>query len=62
MNTPTSAGREPSPFGRGQFLFVVVLAVILFLLGQSMVHHHFHEGGRDHGNGSIGQLQALKKS
>jgi hypothetical protein len=55
MNTPTSAGREPPSFGIGQFLFVVVLAVILFLLGQGMVHHHFHEGGRDHRNGSIGQ-------
>jgi hypothetical protein len=31
------------------------LAVILFLLGQSMVRHRFFEGGRFHRNGSIGQ-------
>ncbi len=37
MNTPTPAGREPPSFGIGQFLFVVVLVVILFLLSQSMV-------------------------
>ena len=55
MNTPTSAGREPSPFGRGQFLFVVVLAVILFLLGQSMVHHRFLRGGRINRNGALRQ-------
>ena len=55
MNTTPPAGREPPSFGIGQFLFVVVLAVILFLLGQSMVHHRFFEGGRVHRNGSIGQ-------
>lgn len=55
MNTPTPAGREPPSFGIGEFLSVVVLVVILFLLCQSMVRHHFHEGGRDHRNGSIGQ-------
>jgi len=48
MNTPTSSGREPPSFGIGQLLFVVVLAVIFFLLSQSMLRHHFHEGGRDH--------------
>jgi hypothetical protein len=55
MNTPTSSGREPPSFGIGQLLFVVVLAVIFFLLSQSMLRHHFHEGGRDHRNSSIGQ-------
>jgi hypothetical protein len=35
MNKPTSAGRKPPSLGIGQFLFVAVLAVILFLLGQS---------------------------
>jgi hypothetical protein len=49
------AGREPPSFGIGQFLFVVVLVVILFLLGQGMVRHRFHEGGRVHRNGSTGQ-------
>jgi hypothetical protein len=55
MNKPTPAGREPPSFGIGQFLFVAVLAVILFLLGQSMVRHRFFQGGRDHRSGSIGQ-------
>ena len=55
MKTTASAGGEPPSFGIGQFLFVVVLAVILFLLGQSMVRHRFFEGGRFHRNGSIGQ-------
>ena len=55
MNTPTSAWREPPSFGIGQFLFVVVLVVVLFLFGQSMVRHRFFQGGREHRNGSIGQ-------
>src|ERR1039458_6626643 len=55
MDNRAPAGRDPSAFGIGKFLFVVVLAVILFLLGQSMVRHRFFEGGRFHGNGSIGQ-------
>lgn len=55
LNTPTPGGREPPSFGIGQFLFVVVLAVILVLLGQSMMHHRFFQGGREHRNGSIGQ-------
>jgi len=32
-------------FRIGQFLFVVVLAVAVFLLGLSMVHHRFFRGG-----------------
>jgi len=55
MDNREPAGREPSAFAIGKFLFVVVLAVILFLLGQSMVRHRFFEGGRFHRNGSIGQ-------
>jgi hypothetical protein len=55
LNTRAPAGRKPPSFGIGQFLFVVVLAVILFLLGQSMVRHRFFEGGRFHRNGSVGQ-------
>jgi hypothetical protein len=54
-NTPTTAGREPPSFGLGTLVAVVVLAVILFLLGQSMVRHRFFEGGRELQNGSIGQ-------
>ncbi len=55
LNTRAPAGREPPSFGIRQFLFVFVLAVILFLLGQSMVHHRFFQGGREHRNGSNGQ-------
>jgi hypothetical protein len=36
-------------------LIVVVLVVILFVLGQSMVRHRFHQGGRVQWNGSVGQ-------
>jgi hypothetical protein len=39
----------------GSFLFLAVLAFLFFLLGQSMVHHRFFQGGRVHRNGSIGQ-------
>jgi len=49
------AGRKPPSFGIRQFLFALFLAVLFFLLGQSMVHHRFFEGSRFHRNGSIGQ-------
>ena len=54
-NTPPRAGHKPPSFGIRHLLFVVVLAVILFLLGQSMVRHRFFQGGREHRNRSIGQ-------
>jgi hypothetical protein len=53
---PTDPQREKPPsFGPREFLFVVFLAVILFLLGHSMVRHRFFQGGRFHRNGSLGQ-------
>jgi hypothetical protein len=55
MNKPAPVRREPPFFRIGQFLFVAVLVVTLFLLGQSMVRHRFFQGGREHRNGSIGQ-------
>jgi len=55
LNTKAPAGRTPPSFGLEKFLFAVVLAVILFVLGQSMVHHRFFQGGRVHQNGSVGQ-------
>jgi hypothetical protein len=55
LNTTSPTGRKPPQFGIGSFLFAVVLAVIFFLLAQSMVRHHFCGGVRDHRNGSIGQ-------
>jgi hypothetical protein len=36
--------RKPS-FGIGQLLLAVILAILFFLLGQSMVHHRFFRGG-----------------
>jgi hypothetical protein len=55
LNTTDRTGSKPPSFGIGQFLFVVVLVVVLFLLGQSMVRHRFFEGQRVHRNGSVGQ-------
>jgi hypothetical protein len=55
LNTTDPAGRTPPSFGIGRLLFAVVLAVLFFLLGQSMVRHRFFEGGRFHRNGSVGQ-------
>jgi hypothetical protein len=55
LNTTDPAGSKPPSFGIRQFLFVVVLAVMLLLLGQSMVRHRFFGGQRVHRNGSIGQ-------
>ena len=52
-NTPDPEGAKPPSFGIGKFLFVVVLAVVLFLLVHSMVHHRFFRGGRVNRNGSI---------
>ena len=52
-NTPDPEGEKPPSFGIGKFLFVVVLAVVLFLLVHSMVHHRFFRGGRVNRNGSI---------
>src|ERR1022692_5138396 len=45
LNTTDPAGRKPPSFGIRQFLFIVFLAVIFFLLGQSMVRHRFFQGG-----------------
>jgi hypothetical protein len=53
---PTAPARRNSPWvGIGRFLFIVVLAVTFFLLGQSMVLHRFFQGGRVHRDGSIGR-------
>ena len=51
----TAPERRKSPwFGIGRFLFIVILAVIFFMLAQSMVRHRFFRGGRVQRNGSIG--------
>ena len=42
----TSRPGETSSWGKiGKFLFVIGLAVAIFLLGLSMVHHRFFRGG-----------------
>ncbi|MGA2375959.1 MAG: hypothetical protein ABSF72_10600 [Candidatus Sulfotelmatobacter sp.] len=48
---------EPRPpsFGTREFLFVIFLAIIFFVLGHSMVRHRFFRGSRVHRNGSLGQ-------
>jgi hypothetical protein len=53
-NTTGPAGPKSPWFGIGRFLFIVALAVIFFLLAQSMVSHRFFRGGRVNRNGSLG--------
>ena len=53
---PTGPEREKSPwFQVGQFLFLIALAVAVFLLAQSMVRHRFHQGSRMDRYGHIKQ-------
>jgi hypothetical protein len=54
-NATDPTGPKPPSFGIGQFVWTLVLLVILLLLGQSMVRHRFFQGGRYHQNGSVGQ-------
>lgn len=42
--TPTEEQKSPRS-GVIKFLFVVVFAVLIFLLAQSMGRHRFHSGG-----------------
>ena len=55
MKTTFHAERNSVWFGIARLLFVLLLAAILFLIGESMAHHRFHQGGREHWNGSVGQ-------
>ena len=53
---PTGYGREKLPwFHIGQILFLIALVVGFYLLGQSMVHHRFFQGGRIDRYGHIKQ-------
>jgi hypothetical protein len=53
---PRPPEREKSPwFQVGRFLFLIALAVVFFLLGQSMVRHRFHQGSRMDRYGHIKQ-------
>ena len=38
-----------------RFVFIVVLAIVFFVLGQTMARHRFHEGGRYRWDVSVGQ-------
>jgi hypothetical protein len=49
----TPVQEKPPSFGIGKIIFVIVLAVIFFLLAQSMVHHRFFRGGWVNRNGSL---------
>jgi hypothetical protein len=42
-------------FRIGKVMFVAVLFILIFLLGEAMVHRRFLQGGRYHQNGSVGQ-------
>jgi hypothetical protein len=53
LDTTAPEGRKSKWVGLGKFLFIVVLVVIFFLLGQSMVRHRFFRGGRRNQNSSI---------
>jgi len=37
----TERRRSTPSFGIGKLMFAIVLAILVFLLGQSMVHHNF---------------------
>jgi len=52
-NSAAPGGRKPPRFGIGTFLFIGILAVIFFLLGQSMVRHRFFRGGWINRNGTM---------
>jgi ABC-type microcin C transport system permease subunit YejE len=44
-NTTDPAARNSPWLGVVKFLFLVILIVIIFLLGQDMVRHRFFQGG-----------------
>ena len=52
-HSPDPEGEKPPSFGIGKFLFVVLLAVIFFLLVNRMVHHRFFRGGWVNRHGTI---------
>ena len=52
-NRPGSAERRPHRVGIVGLLFIVVLAAVIFLLAQSMVHYRFFRGGWVNRNGVV---------
>lgn len=59
MDKDANPGTQPeqTPPSRGiiMTLCVAIFALLVFLLGVSMVHHRFFRGQRVHPNGSVGQ-------
>jgi hypothetical protein len=49
-NAVVSEGPRAGWLVVARIVFVVALTVFLYLLGQSMVRHHFFGGGRDYNN------------
>jgi len=60
-NPTAAAGRVPPEFGIEKFFFMVFLAIIFFLLAQSMVRHRFDAGGRFNRNGTV-RLEQISPS
>jgi hypothetical protein len=52
-DTPGAEERRSIWLGIGKFLFIVVLAVLFFLLAHNMVRHRFFRGGWSNQHGSI---------
>jgi hypothetical protein len=50
VDSNTTGPEEPksTPFGNGSFLFLVVLAFLIFLLVAAMARHRFFRGGHPH--------------
>jgi hypothetical protein len=62
LKTTDDTARKPPEFGVGKLLFAVVLAVMFFLLVQSMQRHRFFQGGRVHRYGAIFQFGSVLRS
>jgi len=54
-NSSTPSERETPLYQALKIGFIALFAVLLLLLGLSMVHHRFFQGERVHRNGSVGQ-------
>jgi hypothetical protein len=53
LDTTAPEQRRSMWLGTGKFLFIVVLALLLFLLAHSMVRHRFFRGGWRNQRGAI---------
>jgi hypothetical protein len=54
-NLAPQTGRTPRLGKILKAVLLTIFVILLFLLGQSMVHNRFFRGGRVHQNGSVGQ-------